>query len=257
MDNSNRLEYNWIPYEVGEDVEHTNLLFNQWIDENPDQYTVQVSYPRSGRHWLRALIDDCVSDKLVQLRWIDDEDKDAKYLFAHPMAWPEFDERLKYVYVMRDPRDAILSAIKFRDEYWIKEFWKKQCDWYRYSVNMFLNMNSIVVQYEKLCLYPVEELVRIFQFSGLKFDGNTIGDSYRIWGVVTRHDGFNYNSGQFNPKPTPITSSERYTNQCLKWQRDERFLEEEYHIMIWAKLKDIMLPFGYTFDGHSTNLLTR
>ena len=80
----------------------------------------------------------------------------------------------------------------------------------------------------------------------------TIGDAYRIWDIVNKSADNQYESGKVVSCSVSIGS-----NRCLKWQKDKRFLEEEYHVMIWDKLKDIMLPFGYIFDGHSTNLLTR
>ena len=170
------------------------------------------------------------------------------------MAWPAFDDRLKYVFIMRDPRDAILSSIKFRDGLWHKYFWDHQCDWYRHIVESFLRLNAIFIQYERVCLYPAQELNRIIEFARLQFiDGN----EYRLLDVIKNSDGKQYESNKYISRLTPMTSYDRYEVHCLKWKRDERFLREEYHVMIWAKLKDIMLPFGYTFDGHSTNLLTR
>lgn len=248
MDNPRRLEYNWIPSPDGQ-IDNAYSLFQKWVDENPDQYTVQVSYPRSGRHWIRAMIDMCIFDKVRPLRWIDNIHKDAKYLAVHPMVWPEFDDRLKYVFVMRDPRDVILSAIKFRDGLWHKYFWDHQCDWYRHIVESFLRLNTIFIQYERMCLYPEWELNRIIKFACLN-----IMSKDRVLDSIRHSGGRQYESGTESRSYPP---DDRYKAYCLKWQKDERFLREEYHIMIWAKLKDIMLPFGYTYEGHATNLLTR
>lgn len=252
MDNSRRLEYNWIP-SPDDQIEQAYSLFQEWVDENPDQYTVQVSYPRSGRHWIQAMLDCCIFDKIRPLRWIEDEHKDAKYLSVHPMVWPKFDDRLKYVFVMRDPRDVILSSIKFRDGLWHKYFWDHQCDWYRHIVESFLRLNALFIRYERVCLYPEWELNRIIEFANLEVMQGRLLDSIR------HSDGKQYESGEYEQliNQHGFRGNRRYSSRCLKWQRDKRFLEEEYHIMIWAKLKDIMLPFGYTYEGHSTNLLTR
>lgn len=243
--------YNWLAVNRTE-LKRRQDMFALWVNDNIDKYTIQVSYPRSGRHWIHGILNRATNTKIAELRTIKGTDIDARYFLVHPMVWPDLDVRLSYVLLLRDPRDMILSCINYLGGKWDKGFWAKQCLAYKNMVLQILNFpNVLVVQYEQLCWNGAIEIERILEFANLERDTNR-----SLRGILNDCAQINFDAGcehdiDYDWRTGP------YFNQCLKWRKHPKFLKDGYHQMIWSLLSDIMLPFGYIESEHSSNLFFR
>jgi hypothetical protein len=153
---------------------------------------------------------------------------------------------VKYILLIRDPRDVIRSQLDWiervndRLDQWgdINLIEKKLIEWVSYlDVVLY---NTIVVQYERLCLYPVKTIERILRFGKLDAKASIID-------TVERFD-------QSRGHQIHKTGMDRYKEHCSKWKTDERLLGN-FNDLVWDTIGDVMIHYGYLKDGHSVNLV--
>ncbi len=206
----------------------------------------QVSSPRSGGHWLSWIIEGC-SGRLCYDNFRDDEFDfpDNAYFNNHWLICDLIGD--KYVFLVRDPRSIMWSRVE-----WAREYGKDQIDsiisWnhfanvYRGHFDRYLNRNTIIVQYERICLFPVEEITRVMKFIGYDIKND-------IQEVIDKLDA---RHRDHHPNLPFKTGYDRYLACCLKWQNEE--YDAGHRDFIWKNLGDIMIHYGYTKDGHAQKL---
>ena len=222
-----------------------NLLlankYNDWASNN--KHVVQISMQRSGRAWFVSLY------KLITKEDVTYFEKgifESKYYFhTHLYYWLPIRDGVKYILLLRDPRDVILSLLNFgvakskkdydtiyeTDINLIKHFAN---NWLKYL--KLLKYNTVVIQYERLCLYPISTIWRVLDFVDRK-PIQPIEEAVKFF-------------------DKDIDATHRYSNHCLKWKQDEQY-RDKFVPIIWDVVKDIAPYFGYLEDGHSTNLVSR
>jgi len=163
-----------------------------------------------------------------------------QYFTTHLYDWFNFYKTAKYVLLIRDPRDAIRSHTELKIRNGVSEDIWNNHDFFRHEAGLWasyferaLEMDSIIVQYEHLCLWPVEILEWILRFAKQPMREKAIPS-------VMREAG----------------SREYYQQHCLKWQRDSRFTTEHNGI-IFSRVGDIMKHYGYGPYGHTQLLFNK
>lgn len=196
--------------------------------------TLQLSHQRSGRVWITSCIAHNITNKIynVEQGFPDNLDNSIKYFHSHIWDGHKFIPEVKYVLLIRDPRDVYCSYLHhiINLKVYNQDIWKdmSMCQafvnrWRGYF--QALEYNTLVVQYEHLCLYYERSLKRIINFAELT-------PRYKTLCLI------------------PHFGQEHYEQHCLKWQRERNFTKEHAAI-IWNGLKDIMPYYGYIENGHS------
>ena len=153
---------------------------------------IMSGFPRTGTHWIRNVIEKSTgektynlyknkpspNDKIVTVIKIHARSKKIAYLKA---LWllPSFNFENKYIYVYRDPRDAIISLYEmYKKEKKanimdIKKYLNRQdpIGQYRWEINSWVfkkHDNVLLVKFENLKMNPYEGFKRIFEFLNLK-----------------------------------------------------------------------------------------
>ncbi len=214
----------------------------EWADNN--KHNVQISVQRSGRVWFSSMILYCIKQKRFSLeRTFGDYDKpncDNPYLTTHYYNWLTLRDDVKYILIIRDPREQIMSLCKFAIRYnkTLEESWIVRCcsTWRKYLE--LLNYNTLMIQYEQICLQPESTLLKVLGFTGLTK-------------IETAKDTVKY----FD-KIKFIDNIDRYKKHAIKWQSCDKFFDKFIPI-IWNELKDIMPHFGYLENGHNINMFIR
>lgn len=223
--------------------------FRKWEKDN--KCIQQVSHSRSGGHWLQWIIER-VSGRQCYTMVINYDNENN--IIPHPNDayfnnhWTTFDLLGdKYVFLVRDPRSIMWSKVDWARGHGnelINDlcFWSHFVNVYRGYFNRYLTRNTIVVQYERICLYPVEEITRVMKF--IEYD---IKED--IQEVVAYFD----TDHRDNHPDLPFKDGyDRYLACCLKWQNDE--YRVGHRDFLWKNLGDIMIHYGYTKDGHARKL---
>lgn len=214
--------------------------YSAWAQEH--DHTVQVSFQRSGRVWISSMVIFLCGDNINRRVPLDSKFYDASnmidraYYTTHLYedgAFPLF-EQIKYVLLIRDPRSALLSRLIWVENHaehynasalmqeWIKE-------WVHY-IQVFSTRQTLIVQYEEMCLYPQEQLDRIIDFAG--FDAVNGLDKLHRLGVLSDESG-----------------ADRFQQYCLKWRHHDQMVEC-YNDRIWRELREVMEEFGYNRGGY-------
>jgi len=234
--------------------------YNAWSVEN--EHNIMCSYPRSGRNYVSSLLRR-LTGRVIQAGIAPPDGMTFSDVFlnvAHLKKWDISGDKGRYVFLVRDPRDCILSAQYHRasrtDEN-VQELMANRglirhsaWQWTEY-IDVLMPYKPHIVQYEKLMLRPVETVAGLLEHLSIE----PIDDIARI---VKEYD---------ITKPDPIDPRtvesmtfndglERYRDHCLKWQRDQLMDEESLNI-IWDQAGDKMLSFGYTPSGHSADITGR
>lgn len=238
--------------------------FFRWLQKG-DHKTIlsQVSMPRSGRYWLSHLMSN-ITDVCIGIpRHWDASSPDAiKYYHGH-VGFANHTNNLKNVLLIRDPRDVLLSQVYWLvylcedddhqseqiaiDRFSEERFLLDQLEQWENYFKTFLPLDTIVVQYERLCLFPVAELERILDF----FDFKAVRD---VLAVVKKADTERRSYARPEFFPVDFANGlERYEAHCLRWKEDKSL--NHLHERIWNRLGKRMEEWGYTKDGHATNLL--
>lgn len=239
-----------------------------WLKTRNETFRSQVSYGRSGRHWLAAMIRH-VCDIYVHSPngWKPEDPFRLQYVHDH-IGIVDYAKNVKTVLLIRDPRDAFLSEMYHHVYISCIYETMKQCvenflpgastldakirSWASFF-EKFLTLDTIVVQYEHICLFPEETIARICQFLDLDIKRNpeeVIKESDSV--VQDKTNPVDYIHGRYC-NSVEFSNRERYEAHCLKWQEDELITRETLDY-IWKKLGHIMIHWGYSQTGHTTNL---
>jgi hypothetical protein len=239
----------------------------EWVKTRHETFLSQVSYGRSGRHWLAAVMVKVTGENLgIMEEW--DPDNPFKIVYYHShVPMNEIAKNLKSVLLIRDFRDCLISELYHHVYLWT---WERGLEWptetafisamqpgehllegkikkWRGLFEILLPLNTIVLQYERLCLFPDSCIRRLCDFMELPIVREPMA-------VIEEFDNEVIQMSDHSEKPRSfVTGEERYGNHCLKWQRDPKM--NYLHEYIWEKVGDIMLSWGYTKDGHAANLL--
>ena len=152
---------------------------------------IMCGFPRTGTHWIRNVIEKSSGQMTYDLNTNKPSPSNKKVLLIKIHArnksiarlkalWhlPRFDFGGKYIYVYRDPRDAIISLyemykkIKAINDLNPEKFLNiyDPIGQYRWEINKWVkpkHKNVLLVKFENLKLYPSENFQRIFSFLGL------------------------------------------------------------------------------------------
>jgi len=227
-----------------------------------------VSYPRSGRFWLAGILVRLLGKPALSPNLMEEQpDKYSIFLHHGGLLREETLEAIKdfnLIFLVRDPRDCALSDAYRRVyhhqhskivtmnndllETAIADMFKV----WPLRINDYENL-GLTVQYEQLCLRPVETLNVILEYIDEKpiMDVAAAVDkdfTYRIaWRTPTADDPSNI---QPRYRYTQFASGwERYLNSCLKWLHDDMFTSEK-NKRVCDQVGDYMERYGYLEKGH-------
>lgn len=241
--------------------------FLAWVKDNP--CVIQPSHERSGRFWLARLLRGTTGHETRVAGEAFADPESVLYFMCHDYGRSiEVAPGAKYVLLVRDPRDAIMSYAYFRichlrqpregeiertfkDPSWREDRAQR---WESYLTN-YLPLDTLLVYYERLCLYPLAEIGRILDFLEMR-------EALPIMRVVRHFDSLKYDALEEPRYERTVhgtadygTGMERYDAHCLEWQRDAMFTEDDRK-WFWERLGETMIHHGYSSDGHTRNLLT-
>jgi len=235
-------------------------LYFSWGRDNP--HVVQGSLPRSGRNWLSnmmqlaygAITKDAtisLASELIDVTYIMDHGPvhSISYFERNDIGdVPSLHDDTKYIILVRDPRDALLSwchctkkklvhaSGSTAADYWPEEFLFMKLQRWEFFLDFINEPHHLVIQYERMCLNPTIELIRMGRFLGIE----PIVD---LDDVVRETDLANFGSG-----------IDRYHMQGLKHQRDP-FFPKNWSGIILDYIGHTMREWGYFPEGHSASIL--
>lgn len=204
-------------------------------------HTVQVSFHRSGRVWISSMVTFMMCKDINRRVPLDNYFFDPKnmsedaYFTTHLYkGFPLFDH-VRYVLLIRDPRSAILSRLRHVSEHQspTPNFWDLVSAWikeWQLCIDVMQSMNTLEIQYEKVCLNPVQNVECILDFAGLEII-NTRNDLIEL-GVLRDKPGY-----------------ERYAEFCYKW-KEHVSMDLYFNDVIWNELQDTMIQYGYKKYSH-------
>ena len=250
--------------------------YSKWTIKNIP-HAVQVSFPRSGRRWLAALICESAGLEQVELKrmtmFLDSDKGDARnvYFTTHHINIIHSDA--KYILLIRDPRDLFISFLDIQYLVGKKDAWE-DLDyledmakfWVEYHIQL-MELDPLVVQYERLCLYPEKEVKRVLEhidvpairdIESVVMEISSSQDKY-VSGVFVGNiqDKLSEidSSSVLHNRETPFEDGkERYEKCCLTWLKDLRSTNRQLDIA-WKATRDFAIGFGYLDNGHSEELL--
>jgi len=252
-------------YERQAEWDRLNRSFSDWAVSN--KHKILTSFPKSGRNYLGDMLRRA-SDKIIRngIPTHENDYSDVFMFVLHRARWEIRSDNAKYILLIRDPRDAILSrsyteandrgaypvSSLLDNEYWVRTNIQ---EWKNYF-HTFLPYECHLVQYEELCMFPVETLTGIFEYLEIE----PIAD---LLSVVKSVDCI---------KPDPVRETEfekvdfesgfeRYRRHCLKWQRDPYLsaaaISRAYLNLIWEEAGDTMEQYGYERYCHGDMIFTK
>ena len=245
------------------------MKFLEWAREN--EHTELVSLGRSGREWIWHLLEAITGKPVGVLPEINSFDnysvtlnnyEDYLLFMIHNGTGQHSPETGKYILLIRDPRDAILSGAYYHPVFLDKNttpeqlldpvrglnWWKFKVDRWEWLFDVYLPLSPLVIKYETLCLNPLSEIMKILLFLDIPIV-NPIMDVVRELDATKQHER------QGNETISKVFDSpeQRYMDHCLKWQRDPLFTEA-HNKRVLNRLEDMMLHWGYLPNGHNLNL---
>lgn len=217
-----------------------------------NNHAVQLSFERSGRVWLASIMDHVMHEKTHTYTHSLEEKDPARlysgvYINTHLHNGLEFFDNAKYILLIRDPRDSMRSWIgmAIRHEVRGDDLWNDYetiswlCDeWRAYFTSGVLDKDTLVVQYENLCLRPRAAVWKIIDHIGWIEPIRSIDDVMCLW----------YDRVRDFPAP----DIGYYNAHCLKWKRVFTGGQPDF---IFGNLQDIMLKYGYTENGHDLGVI--
>ena len=227
---------------------------------------MQVSFPRSGRHLLQPMLGQVTGKRVVGVGNVNPEAFGDVLCFAdHGGSWKVAPKNGKYILLVRDPRDVLLSYSMHM--VWAKggrkeitaeqglgildnEKFMSRWTWgWQDLLTIYQPLNTLVIYYERLLLYPDVELSRACDF----LETPMVGDPLVVISELDcQKDDISKPRGY--RKTSFLTPWDRYQVHCLKWQRCPAFLKR-YVPRIWKRLGETMADHGYVKEGHSLRLL--
>jgi len=233
--------------------------FTEWAVVN--KHNVMSSYPRSGRNYLSALISKATGRVVVQ--GVEPLNHgvglaDVFLFVAHLDRWKILGDKGTYILLLRDPRDCILSDMYKREvegkvetvEELVanRELTANSARMWTDYFSAFLKYGPHIVQYERLCLSPIETLEGILEFLN-------VVPVEKIPKVIRSRDMVKPDVRELFGFQQVVFASgaERYNAHCLKWQRDP-LVGQGFLDTIWGEAGEIMQEYGYLQHGHSVTI---
>lgn len=254
----------------GKRKRHTENLVRFWNWAEDNQYNIHISYPRSGKDWLRWMIGNITEKKIDDPFNINYSNyDDFLYFTRHGGRHQDIINIRKgdngVILLIRDPRDAALSSayrqvvysqhdIKIFSEEVVNSAVEDVCDGWQSRIEAYFLDDPLVVQYEAICLKPVKTISKIIEF--LEADiVNPIEDIVKNCDrkkIITEVDPGEHKGKNLKQEIQRIeysTNHDRYVQHCLKWQRDTAFTTK-HNEMVYNSCEKYMKEFGYNKGGH-------
>jgi len=176
--------------------------------------------------------------------------KKSTYIMTHSAKLADLHEDTKYIILIRDPRDVMLSwcridiprsggdlsSIEVASDFWTEETLIAKLGNWLFFPTLLQQPNCLAIQYERMCLNPITELIRVGKFLG-------ISPTADLDAVVKRTDLADFESG-----------IDRYNMQFLKCQHDP-FFPKDWNGIILDHVGDEMAQWGYFPDRHGDAIL--
>lgn len=192
----------------------TAALDQNRIKENLE-FPRLVSYPRTGSHWLRMLLEAYLGEPSYVQSFFDPNPKSFWGFHIHNRRIGKFEPSegstlglKKVIYLHRDPVDTIYSQLRYDQAIsskwngerssWLDQQVKTLIDEYRSHIIRWTRENSdiesiVCLSYEDLKNNPVESLSSVIRFLGKPVDESKILQVYEkcnksLTKLVTPHD---------------------------------------------------------------------
>lgn len=127
--------------------------------------TYLISFPRTGSHWLRMLIELYFERPLLTRTFFFSERRDFLLLHSHDMDLQV--RRRNVIYLFRDPVDTVYSQLKYHEDvtrdklaiiHWSNRY---ACHLVHWLEDEEFTVKKTIVQYEKLKSEPYTEFSKI------------------------------------------------------------------------------------------------
>jgi len=214
---------------------------------------VQFSHEKSGTVWMQTMVTQIGQIPTFSLVMQNTPLHPGAYIITHLDDQIKLLDNVKYILIVRDPRDCIPSFNKMniKNQLLTNEVWSNrqhisdQCKkWESYFTCGLLEKDIIIIQYERLCLYPLETLNKVVVHLEIPIMRS-------VESVVLEYD---MDGGRGKEIKNPDWSY--YNIHCNKWQQEKR-LPDWYNNYIYSLIGDTMLHYGYQRNGHSKNLVLK
>lgn len=145
---------------------------------NQPAFPFLVSFPRTGSHWLRIILEQYTDQPLLVRSFYKHTSANYLLLHTHDMFLKETSQNVIYLY--RNPTDVIYSQINYHHQDFMNDAviinWSTQ-----YAVHLIhwiykenFSTQKILVKYEALKFTPSQEFKKICAFFDMKFDANKL-----------------------------------------------------------------------------------
>lgn len=135
---------------------------------------VLVSFPRSGSHWLRMMMELYFDRPTLTRSFYKHNNKDYLLLHDHDMDFTL--ERQNVIYLYRNPTDTIFSQLNYYQEdendlarisFWVEQYGKHLSKWL-FDENS--SRHKLILNYEELQREPLTQLQKLAEFYHVPFD---------------------------------------------------------------------------------------
>lgn len=214
--------------------------YKKYAENN--NHVMQVSYPRSGRVWVKSMVSELSGVPTVTIDAMQHGELAVPnmYLTSHTYGsepLPIFSSA-RYVSLIRDPRDSLISFIymflksgTYTEAVWRNlPIFREMAKRWRLHQECIADHNPHVIYYERMCIDPEAVLRQTLKAIGYEL----VGD--------------------MNATLNRFCSNSEYKDRCLKWQRDSHFTKDHNDVIL-DEVGDVMEIHGYTYYGHSDKLL--
>ena len=215
-------------------------LLNKKNILNDKKFTRLVSYPRTGSHWLRVLLEKYTGDTCFVRGFYDKSPKNFWGFHVHNREINKFepsegvvDNLEKVIYLYREPCDTIFSLLKY--EKIIKEAWKGKVDdmieektiqyaheyqkhLERWKINNSDVGQMLLINYNDLKNNPEETFKKIVLFLNYEWNGKKFNTTYNETNKqsikkVTLHDNSVIHNEEINYKEITQIQRKIYKNK--------------------------------------------
>jgi hypothetical protein len=232
-----------------------------------------VGYPKSGTTWLAFLLENAIQEALVGAPLASIPDVNEGYFFdarsfrahdlrADPRVFrvhaPRDDGLPRVIYVLRDPRDVMisywhhrrlteagfdqaLSAFLDRDDHW-------PCTWEAHVRGWLLNPRPharlITVRYEEMVADPAAALRSVLAFAGIDRDSSAITSAVE----AARFDRMQTQEDRFVPRELRKRNDERFFRRGRPgaWREE---VDGAVALAFEARYGAVMRALGYVPSG--------
>lgn len=241
--------------------------FYKWSIER--NYSMLVSYMRSGRNWISGVVAMATGFKI-------DDPYDINYNIYNQYAlFVSHGERAidvnslkrdkknnRIILILRDPRDSALSAayrkmvldsmyyrVPFNDsDSIVKWHLERVSKVWPNLIHNFFDIADLVIKYEDICMNPLGNFRAILDIIGFKDSEvdlrRAIAFKDAFTGIMINHEKLVVAK---KSDAIFLEDRERYEHHCGKHLTDENFLQD-YNDILSKKCVEVMNRFGYYVD---------